>query len=80
MVEGTLVVDPARLFYAFRHALVQTGQAPLREGDADYRDVKSAAFHHRIKRRKNHLVGEIARHPEEYQCVRTGSSHCFFSM
>src|ERR1019366_116258 len=75
MVEGTLAVDTARSFYAFCHALVQTGQAPLREGDADYRDPKGAAFHHRIKRRKNHFVGEIARHPEEYQRVRMGGFH-----
>src|ERR1035441_8228836 len=75
MVEATLAVDTARSFYAFCHALVQTGQAPLREGDADYRDPKGAAFHHRIKRRKNHFVGEIARHPEEYQRVRMGGFH-----
>src|ERR1019366_2342106 len=54
---------------------VQTGQSPLRESDANYRDLKGAALHHRVKRRKNHLVGEIARHPEEYQRVRTGSFH-----
>src|ERR1035441_2082533 len=75
MVEGRLVVDPTRSFYAFRHAVVQTGQTPLWEGDADYRDLKSAALHHRIKRRKDHLVGEIARHPEEYQRVRKGGFH-----
>src|ERR1022692_2358251 len=75
MAEGRLAVDPARSFYAFRHTLVQMGQTPLREGDADDRDLKGAALHHRIKRREDHLVGEIARHPEEYQCVRTGSSH-----
>src|ERR1022692_1718883 len=75
MMKGRLAVDPARPFYAFRHALVQTGQAPLREGDADYRDLKGAALHHRIKRRKDHLVGEIARHPEEHQRVRMGGFH-----
>jgi hypothetical protein len=40
MAEGRLDVDPARPFSAFRHTLVQTGQAPLREGDADYRDLQ----------------------------------------
>ena len=75
MAEGRLVVDPARSSDAFRHVLVQTGQTPLREGDADYRDRKGAALHHRIKRRKNHLVGGIARHPEEYQRVRMGGFH-----
>ena len=39
MVEGTLVIDPARSLYAVRHAFVQASQTPLREGDADYRDL-----------------------------------------
>ena len=75
MVEGTLVIDPARALDAVRHAFVQTRQTPLREGDADYRDLEGAAFHHRIERREDHLVGEIARHTEEHQRVRTGGGH-----
>ena len=69
MVEGTLVIDPARSLYAVRHALVQTRQTPLREGDADHRDLEGSSFHHRIERREDHLVGEIARHTEEHQRV-----------
>jgi hypothetical protein len=44
MVEGTLVIDPARSLYAVRHAFVQTLQTPLREGDADYRDLEAPRF------------------------------------
>src|SRR5579862_6676544 len=75
MAECPLIVDPARSSYAFRDAAVQTCRGPLGQGDADYRDVQGAALHHCIKGRKNHLVGEIARDPEEYQRVRTGASH-----
>ena len=64
MMEGWLVVDPARPFYAFGHALVQTSQAPIREGHADHRDLKGAALHHRVKRRKDHLVREITVTPK----------------
>ena len=75
MAEGALVIDPARSLDAVRHAFVQTLQTPLREGDADYRDLEVASFHHRIERREDHLVGEIARHTEEHQRVRTGGGH-----
>ena len=48
MVEGALVIDPARSVYAVRHAFAQTRQTPLREGDTDYRDLQCAPFRHRI--------------------------------
>ena len=75
MVEGALVIDPARSLDAVRHAFVQTRQTPLREGDADDRDLQGASFRHRIECREDHLVGEIARHTEEHQRVRTGGGH-----
>jgi hypothetical protein len=67
MAKGTLVIDPARSFYAVRHAFVQARHTPLREGDANYRDRESASFCHGVERREDHLMGEVARHPEEYQ-------------
>ena len=75
MVEGALVIDPARSLDAVRHAFAQTRQTPLREGDADDRDLQGASFRHRIERREDHLVGEIARHTEEHQRVRTRCGH-----
>jgi len=73
--KGSLVIDPARSFYAVRHALMQTRQTPFRESDANYRDFEVPSVHHCIERREDHLVGEVARHAEEHQRVRTGGSH-----
>jgi hypothetical protein len=67
MVEGLLVIDPARSLNAVRHAFAQTRQTPFREGDADYRDIEGASFRHYIECREDHLVSEIARHAEEHQ-------------
>jgi hypothetical protein len=69
MVEGTLVINSARSLYAVRHAFVQTRHTPLRKGNPDYRDIKSSSSRHGVECREDHLVGEIARHPEEYQRV-----------
>ena len=40
--------------------------------DADDRDVQMAAPLHRLKRREDLLVGEIARRTEEHQGIRAG--------
>jgi len=64
MVEGTLVIDSARSLNAVSYAFVQTLQTPFGEGNANYRDLEGVVFHHRIKRGKDHLVGQIARHSE----------------
>ena len=69
MFEGTLVIDPARSLDAVRHPFVQALQTPLREGDADDRNLERASFHHRIECREDHLVGEIAGHTEDHQRV-----------
>src|SRR6185437_12919987 len=74
-VERAPVIDSPRSLYAVRHALAQTRETPIWEGDTDYRDFQCISFHHRIERREDHLVGEIARHTEEHQRVRTGGSH-----
>ena len=60
--------------YAIRHASVQTFQAPLREGDADDRNLEISSFHDRIDCREDHLMGEISRDTEEDR-VRTGDGH-----
>src|SRR5665213_1133006 len=75
MVEGALVINPARLLDAVRDAIVQPPQTPLRKGDADHRDRERASFHHRIEGREDHLVSEIAGYTEEHQRVRAGGSH-----
>ena len=75
MVEGMLVIDPARSLYAVRHPFVQVLQTPLRQGDADDRNRQVASFRHRVECREDHLVGEIAGHPEDHQRVRTGCGH-----
>ena len=69
MVQGTLVIDPARSLYAVGHAFAQTLQTPLRKGDSDYWDLEGTLFRHRIECREDHLVGEIARHTEEHERV-----------
>jgi hypothetical protein len=69
MVQGTLVINPARSLYAVGHAFAQTLQTPLREGDSDYWDLGGTLFRHRIECREYHLVGEIARHTEEHERV-----------
>ena len=75
MVEGALVINPARSLDAVFHAIAQMRQIPFREGHSDDRNLQIPSFRHRIERREDHLVGEIARHTEEHQRVRTRGSH-----
>ena len=72
MAEGTLVVDAARSPDAVRHARAQPGQTPFRRGDADDGNVERPSLRHRIERREDHLVREIARDAEEHQRTRAG--------
>ena len=51
-------------------------QVPTRFGHADDRHVEVAAFDHRLQRRKNLLVGQIARGAEENQGVGMEITHC----
>ncbi len=74
LVQSASIIDPARSLDAVLHAIAQIRQTPLREGDADDRHLEGAPFRHRIECRQYHLVGEIAGHTEEHQCVRL--DHC----
>ena len=68
-VEGVAVVDPAGLRDAVRRALAQLLEAPLRGGNTDHRHVEDAALRHRVERRKDLLVREIAGRAEEHQGI-----------
>ena len=70
VLEGVAVIDPAGLPDAVRRLFAQLRQAPLRGGDAHHRHVENAAPGHRVERRKNHLVREIAGHAEDHQRIR----------
>ena len=50
-------------------------EVPASLGDADHRDVKMAAFHHRLQRGENLLIRQIARCAEEDQCIGMGIVH-----
>ena len=69
MAEGTLVIDSARSLNAVSYALVQMLQTPLGEGNANYRDLEGVVFHHRIERREDHFVGQIARYTEDFESI-----------
>ena len=75
MFQRALIIDAARALYTVRHTLVQAFGTPLRQGNADYGNLELASFHHRIKSREDHLVGQIAGNTEDNERVRTGSSH-----
>jgi len=49
VIEGALVIDPARLLDALRDSSPQSLQTPFGKRDADDRDVQGSAFHHRIE-------------------------------
>ena len=75
MAEGTLVRDPARPLDAVFHALAQLRETPLREGHAHDRDLQHASSCHRVERREDHLVGEVASRAEQHQGVGVGLRH-----
>ena len=50
-------------------------QVPARLGHADDRHVEVAAFHHRLQRREDFLVGQVAGGAEKHQGVGTGIVH-----
>ncbi len=75
MVQRALVIDPAGLLDAVLHAIAQMRQTPVREGDADHRDLQCVALRHGIQRREGHLVRQIARHAEEHQGVGMRGGH-----
>ncbi len=66
----------------FLQAVLRPGlelvQVPARLGHADDRHVEIAAFHHRLQRREDLLVGQVAGGPEEDQRVGMGCVHDAF--
>ena len=57
------------------YAFTRTLQTPLREGNADYRDLQGTSFCHRIQCREDHFVGEIAHNTEEHQHIQIRRGH-----
>ena len=53
-------------------------KVPSLSGDADHGRIQMAAFHHGLQRRKNLLVGKIARGSEEDQGIGLGIAHSLF--
>ena len=72
VVKSAPVIDPAGLPDAVRRPFAQLRQAPLRGGNANHRHLENAAPCHRVERRKNHLVGEVAGHAENNQRISRG--------
>src|ERR1700739_568803 len=75
MLEGTLVVNPARLPDAVRHSFLQTLQRPLRKCDAYDGTVEHSAVDHRIECGEDHLVSEIARYAINHKSIGMRSAH-----
>src|SRR5215471_19654830 len=50
-------------------------ETPSALGDADDRHIEVAAFHHRLERRKDLFIGQIACSPEKYKRIRIERVH-----
>ena len=63
----------------FLDAVARTGlevvEVPIGLGHANNRHVKPPKFNHRLQRREDFLVREIARGAEKYQSIGMGKSH-----
>ena len=68
-------VEAAVLLEAVLGAGLHLVEGPAGLRDADDRDVEVAALQHRLERREDLLVRQIARGPEEDEGVRPGSVH-----
>ena len=68
-------VEAAVLLEALLRARPHLVEAPARLRDADDGDVQAPAFQHRLERREDLLVGEVARGPEEDERVRPCGNH-----
>src|SRR5262249_17781138 len=55
-------------------------EVPPRFGNSNDRYVEMSSLHHRLQRRKNLLVSQVARCTEEYERIRVGISHTCFSL
>src|SRR5215831_18913998 len=66
LVEGRRI-DPSAVFLdAVSCSRSELIDIPTRLGHSDNRHVEVAVFRHRLERRKDFLVGQIARGTEEY--------------
>ncbi len=72
--EGRLV-DAAVLFEAVASPCLEAVEVPAGLGHADDGHGKVAVLDHRLQRREDLLVGEVAGRAEEHQCVGMGSAH-----
>ena len=69
-------IDAAAVFFeAVFRARFQLVQIPARFRDADHRHIEVTAFDHRLQRRENLLVGEVAGGAKENQSVGLHCSH-----
>ena len=69
-------IEPAVLLEAVVRPGPELVEVPTGLGHADDRHVEVAAFHHRLQRREDFLVGQIARGAEEDQGVGMGVRSC----
>ena len=60
---------------AVARASLKVVEVPIGPGHANNRHVKPPKFNHRLQRREDFLVREIARRAEKYQSIRMGKSH-----
>src|ERR1035438_3639474 len=73
--ERLFVIDSTRALNTVRHPIVQTRHPPIRKGNADHWNFQGPSLYHCIECRKNHLVGQVARHTEEHQRIRMLPRH-----
>src|SRR5947209_319782 len=69
-------IKSAVLHDALVCALPKLIEIPPGLGDANDRNVQAPAFHHGLQRRKNLLVGQIARGAEEHEGIGMEIAHC----
>src|SRR5215470_4172975 len=75
LVEGRRI-DPSTVFLdTVSRPLSELIEIPTCFSHPNNRHIEMAPFDHRLERRKDFLVGEIARGTEEHQCIRKGRGH-----
>ena len=70
-------IDSAVLLEAVARPGPELVEVPAGLGHADDRHIEVAALHHRLQRRENFLVGQIAGGAEKDQGIRMGIVHSF---
>src|SRR5262249_53290077 len=69
------LVESAMFFDAVARTSLELLQVPSRLGDADHRNFKMAAPHHRLQRGEDFLERQVARGAEEDQGVGVSAVH-----